>query len=274
VRQTDESCVADLQTVKPKSCVFGSPASDKTVVLFGDSHADHWSTPLIEIARKEGFRLVTYMKSSCRATRMTTYNIKLRRDYTECDEWREQAMKEIIAMKPQMVVISQLSIGHLDEEISDPSEYTVRKKQWAEGIASTAGALSDAGIDVVYLRDVPTHKSYIDKCVARALWQKRDPSVCDTPRAEAVDDADAKTEREIIARIENARYVDMTDLFCNETSCQAMIGGMLTFRDRHHIATPYAASLAAPMEQAVFGNRTAQAHNVDAAKDGAASATR
>ncbi|KXF75125.1 acyltransferase [Paramesorhizobium deserti] len=269
VRQTDESCVADLETVKPRPCVFGASMSDKTVVLFGDSHADHWSTPLIEIAKKEGFRLITYMKSSCRATRMTTYNIKLRRDYTECDDWREQAIKEIIAMKPQMVIVSQLSISHLDEEISDPSEYPLRKQQWAEGITSTAEELSDVGIDVVYLRDVPTHKSYIDKCVARALWQKREPSVCDTPRAEAMDDADAKTEREIIARVENARYVDMTDLFCSETTCQAMIDGKLTFRDRHHIATPYAASLAAPMERAVFENQMAHIQNgrTNAAKD-------
>ncbi|GAB1583703.1 acyltransferase family protein [Phyllobacterium phragmitis] len=264
VRQSDESCVADLQTIKPKFCAFGAPVSDRTVVLFGDSHADHWSTPLIEIAKKEGFRLLTYMKSSCRATRMTTYSTKLRRNYTECDEWREQAMREIIAMKPQMVIISQLSIGHLDEEISDPSEYAARKKQWTEGIGSTVRTLSDAGMEIVYLRDVPTHKSYIDKCVARALWQKRNPSVCDTPRAEAMDEADSKTEREIIARIANARYVDMTDLFCNQTTCQAMIDGKLTFRDRHHIATPYAASLAGPVEQAVFGKeRTAKVQPAD-----------
>ena len=46
-RQTDPDCVADLLTVEPKPCVFGAASSDETVVLFGDSHADHWSTPLV-----------------------------------------------------------------------------------------------------------------------------------------------------------------------------------------------------------------------------------
>ena len=32
-----------------------------------------------------------------------------------------------------------------------------------------------------------------------------------------------------------------------------MIGGRLVFRDRHHIAAPYAASLAPPLERAIFG---------------------
>ncbi|UXN61346.1 acyltransferase family protein [Phyllobacterium zundukense] len=252
VRATDKSCVLDLETVKPKPCVFGSASSNTKVVLFGDSHADHWSTPLVDIAKKDNIRLVTYLKSSCRATRITTRDSKLRRDYTECNDWRELAIKEIIAMKPQTVIISQLSISHLTDEIGDPSEYSARKKEWADGIRSTVEVLSNAGIKVVFLRDVPTHTSYLDKCVARALWQGRDPSVCDTPRAAAADDSDAETEKGIISGIKNARYIDMTEFFCSNTICHAMIDGKLTFRDRHHIATPYAESLAAPLERAIF----------------------
>ena len=130
---------------------------------------------------------------------MTTWSDKLKRNYAECDQWRDIAIKEIIAMKPQLVIISQLSISHLTEEIDDPSEYSSRKKEWADGISSTVRALSDAGIKVVFLRDVPTHKSYLDKCVARALWQGRDPSICDTPRGAALNEGDAKIEEGIVS---------------------------------------------------------------------------
>ena len=252
VRATDESCVLDLETVTPKPCVFGSPSSNQTIVLFGDSHADHWSTPLVDIAKKDNIRLVTYLKSSCRATRMTTWSDKLKRNYAECDQWRDIAIKEIIAMKPQLVVISQLSISHLTEEIDDPSEYSSRKKDWADGISSTVGALSDAGIKVVYLRDVPTHTSYLDKCVARALWQGRDPSICDTPRGAALNEGDARIEKGIVSGIKNASYVDMSSFFCSDTLCHATINGKLMFRDRHHIATSYAESLAGPLERAIL----------------------
>ncbi|MDW6024697.1 acyltransferase family protein [Mesorhizobium sp. BAC0120] len=252
-RQTDAGCVADLLTVQPKACVFGSPSSKETIVLFGDSHADHWSTPLIEIAKKENFRLVTYMKSSCRATRVSTRDNKLKREYTECNDWRERALKEIIAMRPQMVILSQISINHLDEEVGSPSEIPARRAEWARGVKSTVQELSDAGIHVVYLRDVPTHTSFLDKCVARALWQNRNPSVCDTPRSIAIDEEDAVTEKAIVSSIRNARFVDMTGFFCSDTLCHAMIDGKLTIRDRHHIATPYAEILASPLERAIFG---------------------
>jgi hypothetical protein len=59
-------------------------------------------------------------------------------------------------------------------------------------------------------------------------------------------DADSAIERDIISKIRNARYVDLTNLFCDDTRCHAMVDGRLVFRDRHHIAAPYAASLAAP----------------------------
>ncbi|MGN6464541.1 MAG: acyltransferase family protein [Rhizobiaceae bacterium] len=252
VRQTDPSCVVTLLESEPKACAFGAKSSARTVVLFGDSHADHWSTPLISIAKQDDFRLVTFLKSSCRATRMTSFSDKLRRKFTECDEWRESAIKRILAMKPQMVIISQFSIGNLEGEVADPAQIPERKRQWVEGLRSTIGEFSKAGINTVYLRDVPTHNAFIDKCVARALWQGRKPSVCDTPRVQAADDADAATERAVIAGIAKARYVDLTDLFCDEKSCHAMIDGMVAFRDRHHLATPFAAALAGRLERAIF----------------------
>ena len=130
--------------------------------------------------------------------------------------------------------------------------YSEHRRQWAEGLKSTVETLSDAGIEVVFLRDVPSNKRYLDKCVARALWQGQSPSVCDTPRAAAAGDDVSVIERKIVTKIRNARYVDLTSLFCDDTRCHAMIDGKLVYRDRHHIATPYAASLAAPLERAIF----------------------
>ena len=64
-RQIDSACVASLEQTKPRSCSLGASKPQKTIVLFGDSHADHWSTPLAKIAETNNWRLVTYLKSSC-----------------------------------------------------------------------------------------------------------------------------------------------------------------------------------------------------------------
>ncbi|TGR64120.1 acyltransferase, partial [bacterium M00.F.Ca.ET.194.01.1.1] len=52
-------CVQDYETVTPKPCVFGD--GQRMIALFGDSHADHWSTPLIEAGRKHRYRVVTWL---------------------------------------------------------------------------------------------------------------------------------------------------------------------------------------------------------------------
>jgi peptidoglycan/LPS O-acetylase OafA/YrhL len=256
-REIDKGCVLSAETVQPYACQLGAADSDKTMVLFGDSHADHWSTPLADIARKRGWRLVTYLKSSCPTVRIETWNPILRRDYKECDDWRELVIDKIKSLKPALVVMSQYSTNYVENDINGLSGHLVDRTDWASGIRSTLQEMSNSGIEMVFLRDVPLHKTYLDKCVARALWHGESSAVCDTPRAEALDDATAAVERKTVSHVGNARYVDVTDLFCNDTVCPAMIDGKLTTRDRHHIAAPYAESLAQPLERAIFGEAIA-----------------
>jgi peptidoglycan/LPS O-acetylase OafA/YrhL len=252
VRASNGSCLLDFETVKPKPCVFGAKDAGRSVVLFGDSHADHWSTPLIEAARKNNYRVVTYLKSSCRASRVTTWNWRLKRDYTECDQWREQSVKDIVALRPQMVVISEFSIGNVMKELPEELKHADWNEEWKAGLRWTLEAFSRAGIKVLVIRDVPYNGSYVDKCVARALWRGQAPGVCDTPRVTAANDDIAAAERDIVRGMPNAAYLDVTDRFCDQTTCHVFIDGMLAFRDRHHLATPFAESLEPVVEKAVL----------------------
>lgn len=259
VRATNGGCVLDFETVKPKPCMFGRKDAQRSVVLFGDSHADHWSTPLIKAAEKNNFRVVTFLKSSCRASRVTTWNWRLKRDYTECDQWREQSVKDIIALHPQLVVISEFSIGNVMKESPEELKHADWQAQWRTGLAWTLQAFSQAGIKVAVIRDVPYNASYADKCVARALWRGQTPATCDTPRIMAANDDIATVERDIVRSTPNATYVDMTDRFCDQTTCHVFIDGKLAFRDRHHLATPFAETLEPAVERALFSDVMAAA---------------
>ena len=256
-RQIDSACVASLEQTKPRSCSLGASKPQKTIVLFGDSHADHWSTPLAKIAETNNWRLVTYLKSSCSVAAVPTWNVRLMRAYSECDAWRQTAMKEIASLKPDAVIVSQFSYSYVENDVNGGLKHLVSRDVWAGGLRASLAALRKTGAEVVLLRDVPVHKSYLDRCVARSLWQGRSSTVCDTPRREAIDERVSKTEQVASAGLDGVRYVDLTELFCNDTTCPAMIGGKLTFRDRHHIATPFAATLAGSMQRAIFGNQVA-----------------
>ncbi|AEH87608.1 MULTISPECIES: acyltransferase family protein [Mesorhizobium] len=250
-RALDKSCLLDFNTVKPKPCAFGPADAAHTVVLFGDSHADHWSTPLVEAAKRNDTKVVTYLKSSCRASRLSTFNAVLKRYYTECDAWREQAIGEIIRRKPRLVVISEFSIGNLTRDMPDASR-EAETARWQAGLRSTLQAFSQAGVETAVIRDTPISDSFADSCVARALWWREAPSRCDTPRAEAANDGVAAAERAVVKSVPGTLYVDLTDRFCGATECHVFINGKLAFRDRHHLATAFAKTLEGPLEKALF----------------------
>ncbi|TIT67561.1 MAG: acyltransferase [Mesorhizobium sp.] len=250
-RAVDKNCLLDFHTVKPKPCTFGSADAAHTIVLFGDSHADHWSTPLVAAAKRNDTKVVTYLKSSCRASRLSTFNAVLKRDYTECDAWREQAISDIIRRKPRLVVISEFSIGNLTRDMSAASR-KAETARWQAGLRSTLQAFSKAGVETAVIRDTPIGGSFADACVARALWWREAPSLCDTPRAQAANDDVAAAERAVVKSVPDTLYVDLTDRFCGPTECHVFIGGKLAFRDRHHLATAFAETLEGPLEKALF----------------------
>ncbi|TKB22939.1 MAG: hypothetical protein E5W69_09170, partial [Mesorhizobium sp.] len=63
----------------------------------------------------------------------------------------------------------------------------------------------------------------------------------------------------IVRSTPNAAYIDMTDRFCDQTTCHVFIDGKLAFRDRHHLATPFAETLEPAVERALFSDVMAAA---------------
>ncbi|WP_027165829.1 acyltransferase family protein [Mesorhizobium sp. WSM3224] len=243
-------CVLDYETVTPKPCVFGE--GRRIIALFGDSHADHWSTPLIEAGRKNGYRVVTWLKNSCRASRISVWSSELKRAYLECDRWREQAIAEIIKARPALVVISELALTSGRKMAGRGGDTESQDADWRAGLRSTLTSLSKAGLKVAFIRDVPFNNANVDTCVARALWRDQTPSSCDQTRAYAANDRMAAVEREIVTSVPNASYVDLTDRFCSASVCHVFIDGKLAFRDQHHMATPFAESLEPDVEKRVI----------------------
>ncbi|UCI06390.1 acyltransferase family protein [Mesorhizobium sp. B1-1-8] len=244
------ACVEGYDAVKPKTCVFGT--GRRAIALFGDSHAEHWSTPLIDAAKKNGYRVETWLKSSCRPSRFSFFVAKLKRNYDECDQWREQAIAEIIQAKPSLVVISELALTSARKMAAGKGEPDTPDAAWRAGLRSTLTSLSKAGLKIAFIRDVPFNDENVDTCVSRALWRNQAPSLCDQTRADAANDKMAAVERAIVTSVPNASYIDLTDRFCNATICHVFINGKLAFRDQHHLATPFAKSLEPDVEKRVI----------------------
>ncbi len=105
---------------------------------------------------------------------------------------------------------------------------------------------------------MPFNDEHVDTCVARALWRGRAPSLCDQKRTDAANDAAAAVERDIVRSVPERQLHRHDRPVLRRHTCHVYINGKIAYRDRHHLATPFAESLEPEVEKAVFRQVVAQ----------------
>lgn len=244
-RTYDDGCHVDQGATTFGECAYGDPSSATAVVLIGDSHAAQWFPALEALARERGWRLVSLTKSACAPADVSLWNSTFKRPYRECDEWRAAALARIAREQPDLVVVS----------ISNPKGYLptlngatvapeTRRTMLADGLARTLGSLRLLAGGVVLVGDTP--RSAVDPPVCLSQHPDR-VLACVTPRSTAIDQA-WLAEEAALAGASGATFVDPTSWVCPTAPCPAVIGRYLVFRDRHHLATPFATALRTRLE--------------------------
>jgi peptidoglycan/LPS O-acetylase OafA/YrhL len=249
---TAQGCLLGFSDVRPNPCAFGAASSSKKIVLFGDSHADQWSTPLSSIAKAEGWHLITYLKASCPVADVAVYNLRLRLFGDICETWRSNVIAEIIRLRPAAVVIGEFSSGYVQGPLSFLGKNAISLKTWSAGLKGSLNALHAAGIPIVLLRDSPTPGRHIPNCLEQAEWRGVSRTSCDVPRLSSLDTALTSAEALDAQAVPGVRFVDLSSHFCDEAMCPAVIGGMVVYRDENHLTNGYAASLTKPLRAALL----------------------
>ena len=134
-----DGCQVPLLAVESPECRYGPARNDTTVVLFGDSHAAQWFPALDSVASMRGWSLVNLTKTGCPSVLVGVPNVKLGRRYTECERWREYAVRRITALKPQLVVVTsdrsyQVYVG---DSLRHTDSSAVARREWHDGIVRT-----------------------------------------------------------------------------------------------------------------------------------------
>ncbi|GAA2244212.1 SGNH hydrolase domain-containing protein [Promicromonospora sukumoe] len=233
-----KDCQADQEATTPKFCEFGDPDGERTMVLAGDSKALQWSGAFDELARQEGWRLVTATKSSC-----GLYDVLRNeggQDYTECLEHNRALTDALIEMKPDVVVVSQRHDTAIDPTTGETTEAAM-----TDGLVRVWDRLGQAGIHVVALLDNPSPANVevgdgeVYKCVAERLDQLSD---CAFGRADGIAASGTPALVAAAEKVPAVDVLDLTDLFCDEQVCPPVIGGVLVYRQGSHITNTYALS--------------------------------
>jgi len=225
-------------------CDGGNPAAKFSLVLFGDSHAGQWFPAFQEIANHRGWRIILLRKPACPTAMLTTFNTALNRPYTECDAWRNAAMKRIVALHPAAVVIANRQLQNFSSGLKNPYD------AWREGSRKTLETLDSAGITTILLRDTPSPGINIPDCMSgdTSWWARRHATAknpCTVVRAKALNEQIFRAEQEAAAGLQHVRVLDLSDLFCDATLCPPMKNGLLVYSDESHMSEPFARSIAA-----------------------------
>ena len=80
--------------------------------------------------------------------------------------------------------------------------------------------------------------------------EKHGPEECSVPRSEALSEVPPWENTDGIP--DNVYFADLSDYFCSDEECYAVIGNVLVYRDKHHISTLYSMTLAEPLKQEIL----------------------
>ncbi len=234
-----DDCHLDVPTVTPGECVFGDPAGDVTVVLFGDSHAAQWFPALERLASERGWRLVSMTKSACATADIDIWSDIVKRAYEECSRWREAALERMAAERPDLVVVSA-SRGY--KAMVDGSAVPIAqvRDRWDAATGRTLERVAALAGHVVVIGDTPRAKVDPPVCLSANL---DDASACAMPFADAVKPGWTAAEA-AVASGAGATFIDPTPWICRTDPCPAVTGRLLVFRDQHHLTATYSRALA------------------------------
>lgn len=233
----DNGCILDPGQAVPKDCVFGKADGAITIVLYGDSHAAQWFPAMRTIADKQGWRLVVMTKKRCPSAAIPTVEMQ-----KECFTWRDNVVKRIGELKPDLVMMSGYRY-----RAAGWAGSTSPDKAWARGLNDTLTAMRPLTKQVLVLGDTPTPVDDIPSCLAGNV---RSVNRCVMTRQQAIRPGRLAAESKVAAS-HDAVFIPTSDWLCAPKRCPVIIGNILGYRDDSHITSAAAALLSPYLELAV-----------------------
>jgi len=248
-------CWGSLLENATAPCVFGNTRSRTIVVLMGDSHAEHWLPAVDRIGRDRRWKVVAMVKPACPVADVEELvNSRLKRHYVECTQWRRAMLRRIVAMRPQLVILS--SYDRYVAADGERSQYGVTPAAWRDGLRRTYQTLSRAGINTVVIRDVPYAGFDVPACLSRrASGAPFNDKPCEYDRAGSLVRDAVEAQNAAARGMPRLALVDMNDRICPAARCSVVQRGRIVYRDGDHLTATFsereAPVLAARMQAAV-----------------------
>jgi peptidoglycan/LPS O-acetylase OafA/YrhL len=238
-----EGCMVGIEGTNSNKCLYGNPTGERTLILFGDSHAMQYFPTVEELAEIHGWRLIVLTKAECPPEEVEVRSMIEDREYSQCDEWRQDALERIEQGGESVTVVMS---GDTEYTPFGPAGEELEGDEAAEameaGYLRTLSRIEAAGPHTVVIRDNPSSVEDVPSCVSEDIQHL---GRCAFPRRHEWD-------REYDVRAAEAssatHLVDFIADICPGEVCRAVIGNALVYRDKDHLTATFARTLEPMLE--------------------------
>jgi peptidoglycan/LPS O-acetylase OafA/YrhL len=231
----NNGCHLGFDDTEQPECRFAVQDGPR-MVLWGDSHAAQWFTPLVVAGESAGWAFEAWTKTSCPTAQVTIWYPPSRAVYGACETWRQERLAALLENPPDVVLLGNYSRYYgwiYDPGRQGPASRSVSEALWQQGFRETTAMLLAAGIHVVELRDTPQMYVTYKDCLSAGDW-----SSCHRPRADALAGmASPATDHAFY------RLLDLSDVLCDAEKCRAGDADAIWYRDSEHLTASHAATL-------------------------------
>ncbi|MBZ2196441.1 acyltransferase family protein [Occultella gossypii] len=233
-------CQQGLTSAAIDTCTIGStdPNPERVIAIVGDSHATQWFTALDTIGQERNWRVHTYTKTSCPASEAvrTLPSEQTNEARVLCEEWVAAVTAELAA-HPEITDIVTTAYSSAYEYESPAG--TPMADPAVDGFAAVWAGWVEQGHQVHVIAAVPrTQGENVPDCLALT----DDPLDCATDRAISLP-PDPLMAAAAGAPPPGVNLIDLSDRFCDETTCYPVIGDLIVYRDYSHLSAEYSVAL-------------------------------
>ncbi|MGN6432021.1 MAG: acyltransferase family protein [Gaiellaceae bacterium] len=228
-----DGCTPSRHGTSSKVCRLGAAGSAKTIVVFGDSHAEMWMPAILAMAKHDGWRVVPLVKVRCVPRSWGGTD--------ECGRWSRWAKRRAEALRPDVTLVIGSRAGTVDPLRS------------VRPLATMSRTLKRFSAGVIVIGDSPSQtRDPVDCLLARGATMKTctGKGTRVQARAEAAVAANAKRD--------GVGYVDTRPWFCAHPHgsssgylCPMVVNQTIAYVDRGHVSRTYALELA-PLFRTAF----------------------
>ena len=226
-----KNCSARQGQTTSKICRLGEPAAAKTLVVFGDSHAEMWMPAVLKMAHRDDWAVVPFVKVGCVSSSWTHRS-------WPCGVWYRWAINRAAALRPQ----ASLLVGSWAGSRTPAAA--------VKGMAKLIGDARRFSASTIVVGDSPhQHRNPVDCLLAKGATMR----TCSS-RATL---AELQTDAAVAAAAAKQRvgFVNVTGWFCARASsiavlCPLVVNKTISWVDQGHISATYGTELATPFRNA------------------------